>query len=226
MPDTKNFCYEFPRPALTVDSVIFTYTDKELKVLLIKRADEPFMDCWAFPGGFVNEGETAEEAVKRELSEETAIRDVQLEQFWTATQPGRDPRGWTISVLFMGFTIFESLKPLAGDDAKEVAWHSVNEKPVLAFDHDELLQKAYGMIRFRFRPILLAYKLLPPAFSRDDFLQLAVTLGLPENEAFQRFQRLLRMSFIKTSDAGGRYTFDPKKLEGMNQTGTATGLTN
>ena len=216
MPDSKNFSYEFPRPALTVDSVVFSYADKELKVLLIKRADEPFKDRWAFPGGFVNEGETAEEAVKRELAEETAVRDVQLEQFWTATRPGRDPRGWTISVIFIGFTLCESLKTVAGDDAKEVAWHFVNEKPVLAFDHDELLQKACSIIRFRFRLISLVHKLLQPAFTRDDFLRLAVALGFPENDAMQRFQRLLRAAFIKTSDTNGVYNFDSKKLEGMN----------
>src|SRR5689334_8085891 len=92
------YTYDYPRPMVTVDIVVFTIQDDDLKVLLIKRGIEPFKGAWALPGGFVGEDESLEAAAKRELFEETHVENVYLEQLYTFGEPGRDPRGRVISV--------------------------------------------------------------------------------------------------------------------------------
>src|ERR1044071_7903684 len=95
-----SYTYEYPRPSVTVDLVIFTIADNDLKVLLIRRKAEPFKDRWALPGGFVEIDESLEAAAARELEEEAGVTDVYLEQLYTFGDPKRDPRGRTISVAY------------------------------------------------------------------------------------------------------------------------------
>ncbi|AIN74683.1 NUDIX hydrolase [Flavobacterium psychrophilum] len=125
---------------VTVDAVIIRKsTDNQL--LLIKRKNKPFENCWALPGGFVDENEDLEVAAKRELEEETQIKIDSLQQFGTFGKPFRDPRGHMISVAYFG-EVPENTIAIASDDAKEVAWFAVNELPNLAFDHQEIIEKA------------------------------------------------------------------------------------
>ena len=94
------FTYEYPRPALTVDCVVFGLDEQDLKVLLIERDLEPFKGKWALPGGFVRMDEDLEQAARRELREETGLEGVFLEQLYTFGDPGRDPRGRVVSVAY------------------------------------------------------------------------------------------------------------------------------
>jgi 8-oxo-dGTP diphosphatase len=138
----KEHCYEYPRPAVTVDIVLFYCATKDSKkILLIKRASEPFKGRWALPGGFVDEEESLEKAAARELEEETGVRRVRLEQFGAFGDPGRDPRGHTVSV---GFTasLDECPETRAADDAEDAQWYSVMRLPRLAFDHKKLVRAA------------------------------------------------------------------------------------
>ena len=96
------YCYEYPRPAVTVDIVLFKIVGSDIQVLLIKRANNPFKGRWAFPGGFVDEFEPLEAAARRELEEETSLTNVTIEQVRAFGDPGRDPRGHTVSVMFAG----------------------------------------------------------------------------------------------------------------------------
>jgi 8-oxo-dGTP diphosphatase len=137
----KKFTYEFPRPAVTVDMVIVT-REKKPRVLLIRRKHEPFAGMWAIPGGFVDMDETLEEAARRELLEETGVRASKLEQLHTFGDPGRDPRGRTISVVYVAQVDPRKRKPHAADDAAEVGWHDLRHPPRLAFDHAEILDCA------------------------------------------------------------------------------------
>ena len=105
----KKFAYDYPRPALTVDVVLLTREAKP-RVLLIQRKHDPFAGLWALPGGFVEEGECLSDAALRELKEETGIEVRELEQLFTAGDPGRDPRGWTVSVVFMTLVAPRRLK--------------------------------------------------------------------------------------------------------------------
>lgn len=97
---SRKHTYEYPRPALTVDIAIVTREAKP-RVLLIQRKKDPFAGSWALPGGFVEENERLGDAARRELVEETGVAAGELEQLYTAGDPGRDPRGWTVSVAYL-----------------------------------------------------------------------------------------------------------------------------
>lgn len=140
------FTYEYPRPAVTVDAAVFRSTDNSFEVLLIRRGNEPFKGMWALPGGFVNMDETLEEAVARELKEETSLENVELEQLHTFSAVNRDPRHRTISTVFYGIINQESIEARAGDDASETRWFSIGSLPSMAFDHDRVVEMAVKRI--------------------------------------------------------------------------------
>jgi 8-oxo-dGTP diphosphatase len=134
----QKFTYDFPRPAVTVDVLIVT-RENNPRVLLIRRKHEPFAGKWAIPGGFVNIDEPLEAAARRELAEETGLRVHKLEQLHTFGDPSRDPRGRTISVVYLAQVNPTKLKPKAADDAADVGWHRLRQPPPLAFDHAIIL---------------------------------------------------------------------------------------
>ena len=121
---------------VTVDVLVINKKTEE--ILLIKRLNEPFKDCWALPGGFVDENEDLEQAARRELFEETNIETDEMTQIGTFGKPYRDPRGHMISVAYQT-NLIENQKVKAKDDAKEVKWFSINDLPDLAFDHLEII---------------------------------------------------------------------------------------
>lgn len=137
----KPYCYEYPRPAVTVDVVLFCREGERLQVLLIKRARDPFKGAWAFPGGFVDENEKLEAAAARELKEETGIAGVRLKQLGAFGDPGRDPRSHTISIVFIGL-LDGRVEATGADDAEDARWHSARRPPPLAFDHQKILRQA------------------------------------------------------------------------------------
>ncbi|MGM0612643.1 MAG: NUDIX domain-containing protein [Bacteroidota bacterium] len=136
-----SYTYKYPRPALTVDAMVFRKNAEGWQVLLIKRKNEPFKDKWALPGGFVDMNETLEEAVVRELQEETGLKDIPLKQYRAFSDPDRDPRGRTVSVVFYAF-VEGKTKVKGSDDAAEAQWHNLNQLPGLAFDHQQIIRKA------------------------------------------------------------------------------------
>ena len=141
-----NYCYDYPRPAVTVDAVVFKQKDNTVQILLIRRNRDPYKNCWALPGGFVEMDESLDTAVARELSEETGLTDISLVQLYTFGNPGRDPRGRTISVAFVG--ICKTNTPIQGnDDAAEAHWFSIENLPELAFDHDLIIVKAIEWLK-------------------------------------------------------------------------------
>ena len=133
------FLYPYPRPSVTVD-VVLVSNEPRPRVLLIRRKSEPFAGKWALPGGFVDEGEPLFDAARRELKEETGLDCSDLRQLHTFGDPGRDPRGWTISVAFVGRADLNQRQPKAADDADDAAWFFIDDLPQLAFDHAAILQ--------------------------------------------------------------------------------------
>jgi 8-oxo-dGTP diphosphatase len=145
---TPKFVYDYPRPAVTVDIVIATPGPKP-RVLLIRRKNAPFAGCWALPGGFVEMEESLEAAARRELLEETGVQANALAQIHTFGDPGRDPRGRTISVVYLAVVDADGIEPRAADDAAAVGWFSLARPPRLAFDHREILAFARKHLKER-----------------------------------------------------------------------------
>lgn len=134
------YTYEYPRPALTADIVLFNLDRSE--VLLIRRGNEPFKDCWAFPGGFFDMSDRdIEHTAARELEEETSLKDIPLRMVTVASREGRDPRGRTVTVVFTATVDPSTVHPRGGDDAREARWFPLSALPPLAFDHGEILEK-------------------------------------------------------------------------------------
>lgn len=147
---SSSYCYQYPRPAVTVDIVLFTLHHGRLMTLLIRRKHDPYAGRWAFPGGFVDMDEDLVDAARRELAEETGIADVALEQLHAFGAPGRDPRTRVITVVYTAFLDPEqaqALHPRGGDDAAEARWWDVCKPPPLAFDHDQILNYALERLR-------------------------------------------------------------------------------
>lgn len=136
------YIYKYPRPSLTVDAVVFMKEGDTLKILLIKRKNPPFENCWALPGGFVDMDETLEVAVARELKEETGLDNVELRQLATFGAVERDPRGRTVSVVYFGITNINNSEVKGNDDAADAIWFDIKKLPDLAFDHEEIIKVA------------------------------------------------------------------------------------
>ncbi len=134
------YTYEYPRPALTADIMVFNTFCTE--ILLIRRGNEPFKNCWAFPGGFFDMSDRdIEHTAVRELEEETGLVDIPLSEFCVASREGRDPRGRTVTVVFTARVNPDEVNPKGGDDACEARWFPLDNLPPLAFDHDEIIGK-------------------------------------------------------------------------------------
>lgn len=132
---------DYPRPSVTVDNLIFTVDNDELKILLIKRKNHPDIDTWALPGGFIEcgkNGETAEQAAYRELKEETNLENIYMEQLYTWSAVERDPRMRVMSVSFLALINKSGTDIKAGDDAKNVAWFTV-EKTLIGTDKNGII---------------------------------------------------------------------------------------
>lgn len=135
-----SYTYKYPRPAVTTDCVVFTQ-EEEPKVLLIQRGNEPYKSCWAFPGGFMNMEETAEECAVRELKEETGLTVNRIRQIGAYSKVDRDPRGRTVSIAYLA--IVDAPTAVSGmDDAAKAAWFPLSSLPDLAFDHQDIMTDA------------------------------------------------------------------------------------
>jgi ADP-ribose pyrophosphatase YjhB (NUDIX family) len=156
---------KYPRPAVTVDVVLFTVIRGHLKVLLIRRKNPPFRGRWAIPGGFVGPRESLEEAALRELKEETNVSGVYLEQLYTFGAPDRDPRTRVITVAYFSLICASLVKVRASDDARDARWFSVRRLPGLAFDHLEILRCALDRLKNKLGYSNIGFQLLPEKFT-------------------------------------------------------------
>jgi 8-oxo-dGTP diphosphatase len=197
MPHT----YPYPRPALTADAVVLTIQDQKPRVLLIQRGGEPFAGRWALPGGFVEEGESAAEGVLRELEEEAGIRGVRFEQLRTFDAPGRDPRGWTVSVAHVALIDPTRVHPVAADDAADARWWPTAQLPALAFDHDVIITYALAHLRDTLRWSTIGSQLLPPLFTMTALRRVHEALlgETLDREDFRR--RMVKSGIVRDSGA-------------------------
>lgn len=224
------YSYEYERPGLTVDCVIFglDLEEESLKVMLIERDLEPFKGMWAIPGGFVHGGETLTQAATRELREETGITDVFLEQLYTFGDPGRDPRGWVVSVAYYALVSPEQHSVHAATDARQARWFPVTTLPRLAFDHAEILGTALGRIRGKLTYAPIGFELLPHKFTIKQLQKLyEIVLGRKlDNRNFRK--KIFGMDVLRELDemqmgvphrAARLYRFDERKYRQLIKRG-------
>lgn len=220
--------YAFPRPALTVDGVVFGYDEQDLKVLLVQRDLEPFHGKWALPGGFVRVGETLDEAARRELSEETGIDRLYLEQLYTFGALDRDPRERVVSVAYYALVKLADHRIKASTDARDAAWFAVAQTPTLAFDHEHILEVALERLKGKVRYQPIGFELLPPRFTLTQLQRLYETvLQTPlDKRNFRR--KILSMGLLVELDevekdvahrAARLYRFDRKRYEQLRRAG-------
>lgn len=178
---------QYERPSVTVDVVIFSLVEEELKVLLVKRQAAPFSGVWAIPGAFVGIDESLEDAATRALAEETGVNDVYTEQLYTFGQPQRDPRMRVITVAYFALVPFESVGQAPGREA-DTHWFSITEVPPLAFDHEEILEYALTRLRYKLEYTSVGFQLLPDVFTLTE-LQKAYEIILGEKLDKRNFRR-------------------------------------
>jgi 8-oxo-dGTP diphosphatase len=223
-----SFTYEFSRPALTVDCVVFGFDDGELKVLLIRRGLTPFKGKWAVPGGFVRADETVDDAAKRELAEETGLTGVFLEQLYTFGDLDRDPRERVVSVAYYALVALDRHPPVAATDAAEAAWFAAADLPTLAFDHAKIVAAAVDRLRGKVRYQPVGFELLPAVFtlSRLQHLYEAVLERPLDKRNFRK--KLLAMDLLVETDeveqdvahrAARLYRFDEAKYRRLVKEG-------
>jgi 8-oxo-dGTP diphosphatase len=195
---------EFDRPSVTVDLVMFTVMEGALKVLMIRRGQQPFSGCWALPGGFVHMDETLEEAAARELGEETGVdsEGVYLEQLYTFGDPGRDPRTRVITVAYFALVDSSKIKPhITGQEGiSDIQWFSVHELPKeIAFDHGSILEYALKRLRNKLEYTAVGLELLPELFTLTELQNLYETI-LVENLDKRNFRKkALSMGILEES---------------------------
>ena len=146
---------------VAADAVVFTILNKELKILLIKRRDPPFKGQFALPGGFVEINENLEDAAKRELEEETGVKNIFLKKLHSFGDVGRDPRGRVISIPFLALIDGEKVKLHATSDAELAKWYPVYDLPKLGFDHDKIIKNALNHLRFEIDNTNIAFQIMP-----------------------------------------------------------------
>lgn len=195
--------YEYPRPALTVDIVVFGVTDVGLSLLLIRRGEGPFKGRWALPGGFVGMNENLLQAASRELLEETGLKAAHLEQLSAFGDVKRDPRGRVVTVAFFAVIKAEDVVLQAGTDAVEAKWMPAFKTNNLAFDHDDIVDFAVERVRSRMYTEDFILKLLPQTFTLTDVQKLY--------ESFLN-QKLDKRNFRKQLLASGRLRKTRKKM--------------
>jgi 8-oxo-dGTP diphosphatase len=221
-------CYEYPRPALTVDCAVFGLDDGELKVLLIQRDLPPFAGRWALPGGFVNVDEDLEAAARRELEEETSVTRVFLEQLYTFGDVDRDPRERVVSVAYYALVKLSDHRVRAATDARNAAWFALSDLPTLAFDHDRILALALTRLKGKVRYQPIGFELLPPKFTLSQLQRLyEVVLDTPLDKRNFR-KKILAMDLLEELDeieqdvahrAARLYRFDKSKYRELTRRG-------
>lgn len=202
------YCYDYPRPAVTVDVVAFGLEGASLRVLLIRRGKEPYKGKWALPGGFLEMEEQAAEGARRELLEETGLEiDGWIWPLGFYAEPDRDPRGRTISLAYVGFVRGPLPKPTGSDDATEAKWMAVDVTATgklgkkLAFDHWVVLLGAIVWLLTDLKDGSESLGLLPDEFTREDVKRLFQAVGLKNDGSSWLRER------IRSGDAermGGR----------------------
>ncbi|MCY3023605.1 MAG: NUDIX domain-containing protein [Planctomycetota bacterium] len=222
------YYYEYPRPCVTVDTVVFGLDEGDLKVLLIQRAQDPFAGRWALPGGFIHMDESLEDAARRELEEESGVKLAYLEQLYTFGNVKRDPRDRVVTVAYYALVKLSAHAPHAASDASNVAWFPAADVPTLAFDHAKILETAMARLQAKVRYQPVGFELLPEKFTLTQLQKLYETVleRLLDKRNFRK--KLLKMGLLEELDeieqdvahrAARLYRFDRKRYAHLTKKG-------
>ncbi|HYF34813.1 MAG TPA: NUDIX domain-containing protein [Prosthecobacter sp.] len=224
MPHT----YKYPRPALTVDCVVFGFDEGALKILLIKRGLAPFKGRWALPGGFVRVDEEIDQAARRELEEEAGLRGVFLEQLYTFGAVRRDPRERVVSVAYYALVRQADMSPAAATDADEAEWFELTKVPSLAFDHAQILERALKRLRAKLRYEPIGFELLPAKFTLSQLQHLyeaVLGVGLDKRNFRKKILSFKLLTPLDETFSAGRqrpaqlFRFDTARYERLKNQG-------
>lgn len=201
-------------PAVTTDAVVFGFDGEQLNVLLIERGNEPFLNCWALPGGFIKETDkSAEESVYRELHEETNVEGLYLEEFKSFSNVARDPRERVITIAFFALVVKSKFKIKGGDDARRAEWFPVDKLPELAFDHRDIIECALERLRHRIHFEPIGFHLLEKEFTMPQLQNIYIAILDPERKDPKLLDRrnfakkMLKLGYIK--ETGEKVTGNP-----------------
>ena len=220
------YTYKYPHPSVTADCVIFGFDGVSIKMLLIQRGIEPFKEKWAFPGGFMKIDETAEECAKRELEEETGLKNAAVEQFYTFSDVNRDPRERVITVAHYALVRLSEVK--GGYDAASARWIAMDEVPSLAFDHDRILRMAVNRLKERicFEPI--GFELLPEVFTMTELQNLYEAILEVKFDRRNFYNKMLKLGILSEAEprpanasrrTPTKYRFNAEKYAELKQKG-------
>ena len=213
---------------VAVDLVIFTVRDDALHVLLVQRGVTPFAGRWALPGGFVRADESLESAARRELEEETGVRDVYLEQLYTFGEPDRDPRGRVMTVAYFALIAADRQTLSPGTDAAAARWWPSGAPPALAFDHRQILDYAVERLRNKLEYTTVGFQLLPRKFTLTQLQRVyeAILGRALDKRNFRRKMELLeilRPLAEQAQDGPSRpaqlYSFSARQFEKLKDKG-------
>ncbi|WP_328316722.1 NUDIX hydrolase [Streptomyces sp. NBC_00388] len=215
--------------AVAVDLAVFTVREGGLHVLLIRRGEEPYLGGWALPGGFVRPDESADEAARRELAEETGLSvrtaaGLHLEQLRTYSEPGRDPRMRVVSVAYAAL-VPDLPEPRSGGDAAHAQWMPAGAERALAFDHSRILADARRRVGARIEYSCLATSFCPPEFTLGELQQVYETVwGTALDRPNFRRKVLASPGFLEPVPGAARLTGGRGKPAALYRAGPATAL--
>ncbi len=220
------YTYKYPHPSVTADCVIFGFDGVCIKVLLIQRGIEPFKGRWALPGGFMKIDETAEECARRELEEETGLKNAAVEQFHTFSDVNRDPRERVITVAH--YALVKLAEVRGGDDAATARWFALKEIPSLAFDHERILRMAINRLKERicFEPI--GFELLPAVFTMSELQNLYEAILEVKFDRRNFYNKMLKLGILTEAEprpegasrrTPSKYRFNARSYTELKQKG-------
>ncbi len=228
MKDKNKYTYEYPRPALATDCVIFGFDGGSLKLLLTEREKEPFKNKWALPGGFVHEKETTDECAERILKEKAGIKNVFVEQLYTFSDADRDPRERVVSVSYFALVNKHQYELVAGRDTLKAEWFELADLPKLAFDHSKIVKMAIQRLKGKVSYQPIGFELLNEKFTLSQ-LQALYEAILETNIDKRNFRKkIVSLGILKALDekeknvahkAARYFSFDKKAYKELTQKG-------
>lgn len=228
MKDKNKYTYEYPRPALATDCVIFGFDGGSLKLLLTEREKEPFKNKWALPGGFVHEKETTDECAERILKEKAGIKNVFVEQLYTFSDADRDPRERVVSVSYFALVNKHQYELVAGRDTLKAEWFEIADLPKLAFDHSKIVKMAIQRLKGKVSYQPIGFELLNEKFTLSQLQALYEAILETSIDKRNFRKKIVSLGILKALDekeknvahkAARYFSFDKKAYKELTQKG-------